>query len=303
MSMIINPFRFGAPPPSIFATNWRLLVTKTAYTEFTSITSCQIAEIEMRQSAGGADECTGGTASAVSGGTPGSAFDNTLSTSWRGETVPSCAIQYAHTSSKGIVEVAVTSPSNSDFMGDCPTEFKLQTNDGSAVDVFTFKTGPWGVGETRIFNINSFVDEPKKFIRVRPTGMQGGSQVWIVPTIEFRTTSGGANVATGGTPICYEYNGSSRVPANAFDGNSATWYESFNAGSSARQYLGYNFPTAIADTVVEIALTCLNQSFGPNCCPTGFHVEYGSGNTWTNIWTVSGISTWTQGETKVFTKP
>ena len=55
-----------------------------------------------------------------------------------------------------------------------------------------------------------------RYWRIYWTAGQGGSVAVSVREIQFRETSGGANVATGGTPIA-----SSGTPTNAFDGNTA----------------------------------------------------------------------------------
>jgi hypothetical protein len=285
--------------------NWRLSIDKTAYSEFETVTSSGLAEVEMRLTAGGADQCSGGVALANSG-TAANAFDNSTGTLWNpSSTSLPHTLLYQFASPKDIREIAITSRSDS-FLGDGTTEFRLQSKDGPLVDIFTFKTGPWGRGETRLFNLDTFVEEPGKFIRIRPTGVHGGGSArFSCAKIEFRTSVGGADICTGGVAFARDYS-DANYPANAFDGTLSSRYSQRLVGNfsgNPRNYIGYHLTSEIAQDVVQVALTCTNETFGPNEAPTGFKVEYGIGNVWTLLWEETSIPTWTAGETKVFTKP
>lgn len=281
--------------------NWRIIVDKTAYSEFITVNNASIAEIEMRLTPGGADQCSGGDAFSPSG-TPANAFDNNSSNIWNPSGSLPFPLQYRFTSQKDIVEIAITGR-NDFFIGDGPTEFRIATADGPLSVIKTIKTGPWGPGETRLFDVNGHIDAPKKFIRLRPTGVHGGSGARFSCTkVEFRTSFGGSDIATGGTAFARDYS-DTNFPANAFDSTLSTRYAARLVGDYPNNYIGYHLNSEIADTVVQVALTATNETFGPSEAPTGFHVEYGVGNNWTNIWTESGITSWTAGQTKIFTKP
>lgn len=291
------------PPPAISGTNWRIAVVETHFSEFGSPGNCALAEVEMRESIGGADTCTGGTASAASG-VASRAFDNNGSTIWNPSGSAPFILQYAHSVERTITEIAITTRSDN-YQSDNPIEFVLQTNDGSVVDVATFKTGPWGPGETRVFPVSGYVEEPREFIRLQPTGCHGGAGArFSLSGVEFRTTSGGANIATGGHPFCYGWQlSSTNSPDKAFDGVASTRFAAINTGNFDRAYIGYHLTSPIADQVMEVAFTCTDETYGPAEAPTGFHVQYGSGHVWTTLWTVTDIPAWTRGETRIFTKP
>lgn len=283
--------------------NWRISVEANAFSEFTVPAGVAIAEIEMRTVAGGSDECSGGVSSGSgSGGTTSNAFDNNLGTIWNPSGTLPIVIQYSFPLSRNIIEFSLTAR-NDTFIGDTPTVFKLQRKDGLTNDIMTFKTGPWGPGETRIFNINNYVEEPAKFIRLRPTGIHGNSSFrFSLSRIEFRTSLGGSTICVGGVAFARDFS-SGTSPANAFDSTLSSRYAARLTGGHPNNYIGYHLTSAIADQVIQIAYTATNETFGPSESPTGFHVEYGVGNVWTNLWTESGIPAWTAGETRLFNKP
>jgi hypothetical protein len=284
---------------------YQLSISRTGYSEFETVTSSGLAEVEMRLTPGGADQCSGGVALANSG-TPGNAFDNNTSTLWTpSATALPHTLLYQFAASRNIREIAITSRGDN-FLGDGPTEFKLQSKDGPTVDLFTFRTGPWGRGETRVFNRDTYVEQPGRFIRIRPTGVHGGASArFSCAKLEFRTSIGGPDICTGGTAFARDYS-DANFPENAFDGTLGSRYSQRlvgNFGATPRNYLGYHLTSEIGQNVVQVALTCTNETFGPSEAPTGFRVEYGIGNVWTLLWQESSIPAWTAGETRVFTKP
>lgn len=287
--------------PLPFNRHWRIVVDKTGFSEFDSVVNTSLSEVEMRIVAGGADRCVGGVANSFAG-SAANAFDNDNATIWNPSMVPPFPIQYSFAASENIIELALRSRGDN-FMGDAPTEFTLQRRDGPTANVRTFRTGPWGRGEQRIFNVNTYVEEPERFVRIRPLGVHGGAgSRFSCAAVEFRTSVGGPNIATGGTPFARDHEGSN-FSANAFDGNLSTRYAANLVGQFPKNYIGYHLPTPIGDEVVQVAITCTNETFGPNEAPTGFRVEYGIGNVWTLLWEETGIPAWTQGQTRVFTKP
>lgn len=118
----------GPVPPDPTSTQWRVYVT--AQVNSSSWTS--IYELEMHETAGGADQCSGGTASADGYGgsdVPARAFDNSTSTRWsRGSTAVPCWIQYTFSSPKTIREVAMYVQA----VNDSPKNFQIQYWNGSA---------------------------------------------------------------------------------------------------------------------------------------------------------------------------
>jgi len=100
---------FNRPPaggPAPLATDWRINITATEGG------NVAVAECEMRQTTGGADECTGGTTSAstVSGANAAAnAFANDgTTTEWVSTNVAPQWLKYAFGATKTIEEVSIT---------------------------------------------------------------------------------------------------------------------------------------------------------------------------------------------------
>jgi hypothetical protein len=132
---------------------WRLLVSHTSVDNSTNI-----AEVQLRESAGGSDVTGSGTASGLGTpitGTAASAFDNNASTTYHSEigTMPTW-LQYDFGSGqdKAIVEVVIQAhPSNPAYS---PTDFDVQfSSNGSSWTTSWSVTGStgWAAGETRTF--------------------------------------------------------------------------------------------------------------------------------------------------------
>jgi hypothetical protein len=100
-----------------------------------------------------------------------------------------------------------------------------------------------------------------------------GTAFASISELELRGSVGGANLATGGTPSADSFNSSTGgFVANAFDGNSSTFWQS----SAASGWLQYT--TASPITVNEVAITV--GSAVTNGGPAWFDVQYYDGATW-----------------------
>lgn len=119
-----------------------------------------------------------------------------------------------------------------------------------------------------------------------------------VDALAFRTAIGGANVAAGGTAI-ESTHFSGFVAANAFDGNSSTYWESDNGGVLP-SYIGYHFAAAV--DIIEVAITAHGTI--PLLAPRTAEVQSSpDGVTWTTVWTFRGQEDWTGGQTRAFADP
>ncbi len=133
----------------VTSTEWRINITaRQSAGDWSSL-----AEVEMRESAGGADACTGGTASAshASGSFPASqAFDNNTSTLWASGTnaLPNW-LQYTFAAPVSIVQLSL----RSNFATDSPTTFDIQYWDGGAwvTSWSVASSGTWSNNETKVF--------------------------------------------------------------------------------------------------------------------------------------------------------
>jgi hypothetical protein len=136
----------------VTSTQWRIISDSTVTSGFTGI-----AEMEMRASSGGADQCSGGTASAISyfGSDPtyqpSNAFDNSGTTRWVSNgTNQQDWLQYTFASAVSVVEVAIQA--RTDFADYTPKSFSIQYWDGSVWQTaWSVTTGTWSLGETRVF--------------------------------------------------------------------------------------------------------------------------------------------------------
>lgn len=109
---------------------WRLYITATNNGLFN--VRCTIAELEMRATVGGADQCNGGTASASrqSGSYPASqAFDNDDNTFWEAIELDETFVwlQYEFTSPVDVREISIKAVSNRGSWA--PKDFDLQYSD------------------------------------------------------------------------------------------------------------------------------------------------------------------------------
>jgi len=139
------------------STKWRLANITTV-----DGTTAAIGEIEMRATTGGADQCTGGTASAsdylLSSATyaPDKAFDNdAVGTFWHSHSIYPAYIQYDFGSSVVVTEVSIARRYASTGDVQAPSAFDVQYWNGSSWTTAWSVTGQgsWtgSIGETRVF--------------------------------------------------------------------------------------------------------------------------------------------------------
>jgi hypothetical protein len=120
--------------------------------------------------------------------------------------------------------------------------------------------------------------------------------------LQLRATSGGSNIATGGTPIFIDQASSSgdNSAAAAFDGNSATAW----ASSGATLPSGVGYQLSSASVVNEIVITARNDSFGPGGAPIVLRVlSSADGVNCALEWSCLSPATWTAGLSRTFTRP
>jgi F5/8 type C domain len=133
---------------------WRLYITQTLTNN-----SFNIAEVELRSTAGGADQTGSGTASASpgtpTGGVPANCFDNNATTTFHspGGSMPAWLIyDFGAATPKDIMQVMIQAhPSNAGYS---PIDFEVQFSDDNSVWTklwgVTGSTG-WAAGEIRVF--------------------------------------------------------------------------------------------------------------------------------------------------------
>jgi hypothetical protein len=137
-------------------------------------------------------------------------------------------------------------------------------------------------------------------VLVASTSDSASPQFCEISEVEFRTTPGGSNAATGGTASA-SGNLDTRVPANCFDGSGTTVWLSTSFTPNTPAWIAYAFASAV--TIVEVAIKPTNSG-NINRFPHLFAVQYStdSGTTWHTQWTVAGATASTTA-TQTFTDP
>lgn len=111
-------------------------------------------------------------------------------------------------------------------------------------------------------------------------GYSGGFYM-VIGELQFRTSIGGSNVATGGTPIS-DSSFSGRPASNAFDGNTSTSWAS--AGTGLPHYIGYDFGAGNEKDIVEMSVLPADQLAQ---WPTDWQLQYSDdGSTWSTLFRV-----------------
>jgi hypothetical protein len=137
--------------------------TSWAIVAFTTASDTAIGEIAMRATFGGANQCTGGTAT-VSHATFGhlgtDAFDGSSATWWQaGGGVQPTSIVYTKGAAFDVVELAMTSPDDATAYTYTPTAFYLTYSDDAFATpgVIAYETYglTWARNETKLFNIGA----------------------------------------------------------------------------------------------------------------------------------------------------
>lgn len=135
--------------------------------------------------------------------------------------------------------------------------------------------------------------------RVNITANNGSASNVTIAEMQYRTTVGGANVATGGTASATN-NLSGYPPSQAFDGNASTFWVT-NTGPTV--YLAYHFTSAVA--IVEYTMAARNDNTAfLGDTPKNWTLDFSDdGTNWTTLATVTGQTSWGLGEVRTFDVP
>lgn len=127
----------------------------------------------------------------------------------------------------------------------------------------------------------------------------GNPDYWSVGEIELRDSDGGADLASGGSPL-YSQQRSGFEASKAFDNNLSTaWSPAMNP--SVPTYIGYHLSSAAA--IVQVAMTA-RDNFTEQMV-RDFVVEYSDdGSTWTAAWAgYDQGGAYTASEERIFSAP
>lgn len=282
------------------STKWRIYINCTELGFAAGNGNASIAECEMRASAGGADLCTGGTATAsstLSSNTASNAFANNGTTSvWTANSGDDEWLQYEFASPVTIEEVYIQAANNDFGSGNSPVDFEVQYDSGGGVFVtyWSALTGPFGMAEPRVFNRTDAAPTGKRWWRFYVTNLTGTAARLSCSEIEMRLTNGGADQCSGGYAFARAHL-STLVPAAAFANDGTTTFFA-ELSSTVPTYIGYAFP---ADVDIEEVTFRARGSFANNESPEDFKLQFGCGGVWTDVVSITGQS-FTDGETKTY---
>jgi hypothetical protein len=136
--------------------------------------------------------------------------------------------------------------------------------------------------------------------RILWDAVEGANPYAAMGEVEFRSTVGGADQATGGGVMSSGvYSASSTYQAsNAFDDTNTTRWIGVNA-QGVGSWIGYEFPAPMA-SFAEVALTMKNDSSigGPADFRVQRYESFAAG--WVTVLTVTGEAAWAAGETRTY---
>lgn len=281
----------GSGPTS---TQWRLRFPAGTSTANANASAVNIAEVEMRATAGGTDQCTGGTASAsteYSGSfTANKAFGGT-SGLWASTDAGSVGswLQYTFASAVAVNEIVVTAPS-----GAGPTAIQLQYHDGSQWVTYIEVAGPlsWATGTQTFTYAAPYAEAGYTQWRLYfITGSSGSFlQLWEV---ELRAAVSGVDRCFGGVASSSSFYDGNRTPNKAFD-NTSTGFPFVTSGNGTSGWLQWTFWRK--EQIAEIQIAAFDSSSGPQ----QFRLEYYDGATWQTAYTSASGLSWST-TTRTFT--
>lgn len=279
---------------------WRLWIF---INEYAGGSANSIAELELRESIGGADVSGSGTASASSSYTsPELAFDNNNSTWWSGNANSDwLKYDFGAGAEKDIVEFAITAIS---VDANQPGHFALQYSDDDAnwtTRILILDQTVWGISEQRVFNSTHSApiqaNEASRFWRIRclPAFRPHSNHIGICEC-QLRESVGGADVTGSGTPSA-SGEASGNTAARAFDDSTSTqWMDQVKLYN----YLQYDFGSGVTKTIREF--TIQNRSDDATYGSALFILQCSSdGTTWKNVFISEIQKEWALSETRTFT--
>lgn len=285
-----------APPATISATKWRI----RGLTNGGGSGNMAANEIDMAATAGGADQCSGGSAissSDFSGSYDKSyAFDGNNSLYWVSSGgMPGAWIGYDFGAAKTVYEIRYLPRPGAPH--ECPATGYVDYWDGAAWQV----AWPLG-GQLWTDGVAKVLRQPATGSRwrVNVTAASGGAVLGFAE-VQMRTVIGGPDICTAGDPMADSYYASSGTwsPKNAYDDNTSTDWAT--GGANVGAWVGYDFYEQ--KEILEFVLTARGGADGLSGGATfSFERWKVETSSWEVVWTevTSGFS---GGQTKTFTRP
>lgn len=250
-----------------------------------------LSRVEMRATAGGADQCTGGTpicSSQFNATTtaPGynvvCAYDGNAATAWASANSSQGVywVGYDFGTPVDVQEILIATRNDASF-GQGPSGIFIEYSD----DNITWTTvrqhigyAAWTIGSNKVFANVALAAPPAVYWRVRGLSVQDANIYLGLAEVEMRATVGGADQCAGGTVLYSSQfdatvGGVGHAGVNAFDNNTATkWANAattpVNTGCA---WIGYQFAAAVS--VLEISLNARND-VNYTQAPMGFTLDF-----------------------------
>lgn len=226
-----------------------------------------IGIIQMAESAGGANVCSGGTAIASGsyggGYSPSSAFDGSTSSNWfqsGAGTDRWIGYDFGAGVERDIVEVR-TGPGAEDI-GGMPRLFLIESSDDNVTWEYEWLCfyNAW-VAQTAVTFVKPSDEAENRYWGLVCVSAQQSNNDTVIAEIEMREVFAGADVTGSGTGAAFPVNGSYPAP-QAFDNNPASIYY---AGTSGRiPFIYYDFGSGNAKEIVQYQLQASDGGSGNN---------------------------------------
>lgn len=139
-----------------------------------------------------------------------------------------------------------------------------------------------------------------RYWRVRsPSTWWTDGTTFSLAELKLKDSYGGPDRAHGLTGEADSSFSAGFLPANAFDGNPATIWNSSTTPLAGGHWIGVDFGVGVTYDIVEIEITARNDPARQE--PKSFFVEWSDDNlSWTTSWSVSGLASWDAGNTLIF---
>lgn len=262
-----------------------------------------IEEIELRATVGGADQCSGGTASASSEYNAtyaaAKAFDDSIGTRWVTAGGQIWAhIQYLFGSSVTVAEYSII-PDSTDYPR-APKSFILEYYDGSdwiPADTRYAETS-WS-GE-REYTVTAPSD--KEIYRLRVTETNGSAYV-VFQELEMKESLGGADVCilvTNGFAYASSVyiNDYTYRAGELFDGANSNWMSKSTSSDDTNPFVAFCFSSV--KNIIQYTVMARVSPGDLTTTPKAWSFEKWNGSAWEVLDTQSGQISWSHDEVRTY---
>jgi hypothetical protein len=272
----------------------------------------RIVEVEMRLTAGGADQCTGGTASASNttiGFSAAEAFDDiggTLDNGWdRAAAASWLKYDFGAGNDKDITEVAITP---SVYPTYTPKNFSIEWSDDNAA---------WTALVT-LTNITAWTSHGRKVFdstgEIADSSIAAACRYWAlvveavdvalgdgdtgVSELQMLVTHTGADQITSAMCVAGQNPSVTTPVADIADNNSSTDWGMVIGAAPRPNWMYVDFGSGVTKTIAEISLTAPAEGNSP---PKDFRLMRSDDSIrWTSEFAITGITGWSAGQKRHF---